>query len=325
MLTDLQKRTAQAIVNVFESGMVLGNYSLVTLLRGDPGHLTFGRTQTTLASGNLYLLIKAYCESAGATFGSRFKRYLGRLASRDTTLDIDKPFRALLRESGSDPIMRDVQDQFFDRVYWKPSIADCSALGITSALSTTVVYDSRIHGSWAFVRARTEQRHGSTAAIGERPWIERYVTERRDWLANHTRTILRATVYRMDAFMQLIDDGSWDLPLPLRVRGVSIDEETLVFSPQVRAAAGEDERMLLRRRPPIRGRDVIAVQNALKAAGFPLKIDGVFDAKTEKAVRGFQQAHGLKVDGIVGPATRSAMGLHHRPLRSRRRSRRPSK
>ena len=276
MLTDLQKCTAQAIVNVFESGMVLGNYSLVTLLRGDPGHLTYGRTQTTLASGNLYLLIKAYCESPGATFGGRFKRYLRRLASRDTTLDIDKPFRALLRDSGSEPIMRDVQDQFFDRVYWAPSIADCSALGIGSALSTTVVYDSRIHGSWAFVRARTEHRHGSTAAIGERPWIERYVTERRDWLANHTKTILRATVYRMDS-----------------------------FTPRTR-----------------RGRDR---QKALKVAGFPLKIDGVFDARTEKAVRAFQQAHGLKVDGIVGPATRSAMGLHDKPLRSRRRSRRPSK
>jgi len=38
--------------------------------------------------------------------------------------------------------------------------------------------------------------------------------------------------------------------------------------------------------------------------------DGVFGAGTEQAVRDFQQSNGLAVDGIAGPDTFTAMGLH---------------
>lgn len=38
--------------------------------------------------------------------------------------------------------------------------------------------------------------------------------------------------------------------------------------------------------------------------------DGDFGPGTEKAVRDFQQANGLAVDGIAGPDTFTAMGLH---------------
>jgi peptidoglycan hydrolase-like protein with peptidoglycan-binding domain len=46
------------------------------------------------------------------------------------------------------------------------------------------------------------------------------------------------------------------------------------------------------------------LQEALKALGFnPGPIDGVFATTTEAAVKAFQQARGLAVDGIVGKVT----------------------
>jgi chitosanase len=114
MLTDLQKCTAQAIVNIFETSQVRGDYGKVTLLPRDTGHLTYGRSQTTLASGNLYLLIKAYCEAEGAQFAEPLQAYLDRLAARDLTLDNDLAFRDLLGNAGDDIVMHDVQDRRLD-------------------------------------------------------------------------------------------------------------------------------------------------------------------------------------------------------------------
>lgn len=50
------------------------------------------------------------------------------------------------------------------------------------------------------------------------------------------------------------------------------------------------------------------LQRALAAAGlYRLSIDGDFGAGTEQALRSFQQAHGLAVDGIAGDRTMAAL------------------
>jgi chitosanase len=84
----------------------LGNYGQVTLLANDSGHLTYGRAQTTLMSGNLHLLIKTYCEARGAELASPLSEYLEKLANRDTSMDLDQRLRDLLREAGGDPGQR---------------------------------------------------------------------------------------------------------------------------------------------------------------------------------------------------------------------------
>lgn len=56
------------------------------------------------------------------------------------------------------------------------------------------------------------------------------------------------------------------------------------------------------------GDAVRRLQQALSRAGFdPGTIDGAFGARTDAAVRAFQGALGLTVDGIVGPATWAAL------------------
>jgi len=310
MVTDMQKKTAHAIVNVFETGRIHGDYGQVTLLRGDSGHLTYGRSQTTLASGNLFLLIKAYCETDAAALASDLAAFLTRLEARDLSLDHDNTLRRLLREAGDDPVMHEVQDGFFDRVYWRPALASAAQIGVETPLGTAVVYDSRIHGSWKRMRDRTNERHGRLQDIQEHAWIACYTDTRRDWLANHSMTILHKTVYRMDNFKALIAADKWALPLPLTVHGEQITEERLTADPAIRVSADITEERLLRLREPfMTGEDVRELQHALAVLGIPVDPDGVFGPGTNTAIIQFQDANGLSADGIVGPATRAALGL----------------
>lgn len=63
-------------------------------------------------------------------------------------------------------------------------------------------------------------------------------------------------------------------------------------------------------RPRLRGPDVVAVQQRLNLVDHALlEDDGVYGPDTAAAVKVFQAAHQLLVDGIVGPATRAALEL----------------
>ena len=63
-----------------------------------------------------------------------------------------------------------------------------------------------------------------------------------------------------------------------------------------------------------RGEDVRWVQRRLQMHGFrPGPADGVFGKRTDTAVRAFQKARKLEIDGIVGPKTRRALAANRKP------------
>jgi len=66
-------------------------------------------------------------------------------------------------------------------------------------------------------------------------------------------------------------------------------------------------RNLKRTYPMMKGNDVKWIQWELNSKGNNLVVDGKFGNDTKKAVQEYQKAHGLKVDGIVGSATRYSM------------------
>lgn len=58
---------------------------------------------------------------------------------------------------------------------------------------------------------------------------------------------------------------------------------------------------------PMQGPAVRALQHLLRHHGQSIAADGIFGPKTDAAVRAFQQAEGLTVDGKAGPQTWSAV------------------
>lgn len=300
-LSETQARTAKAIVNVFETGFVRGDYSAVAVLPGDTGRLTFGRSQTTLGSGNLHLLVERYCAAAGARLAPRLRAWLPALAARSPAADTDTKLHNLLRASADDPVMRDVQDAFFDDLYWHPALRAAGSLGIRSPLGAAVVYDSWVHGAWTPLRDRTDAA-GALAAVGEHEWVQRYVRIRRDWLANHPDPLLRKTVYRMDAFQRLIDERAWALPLPLVVRGREISPAALsALPPHCYDGPQPGTRTLSVQAPLQRGLDVRLVQLALSDRGCEVQADGIFGSVTGRFVQALQRASALPDNGVADP------------------------
>ena len=300
MLTPTQKQTAQSIVNLFETGAVLGEYGSVTVIPGDTGHLTFGRSQTTLGSGNLHDLLQRYCRNDGARFGHRLAPWLPRFAAVDLGLDNEPRLHNLLRATADDPVMRETQDQFFDEVYWQTAARIAANLGVTSALGTAVVYDSTVHGSWKAMRDRTIAQSGSIAALGEKKWIAAYVATRRTWLTKHPRSDLRKTAYRMDAFQRLIEQGYWGLELPLVVRGAEISSTTLRATPPgCYDGPQPGTRTIALQSPLARGLDVRLLQLGLSEQGVPIKADGIFGQTSAILLKQFQAKKGLPPTGVA--------------------------
>lgn len=64
----------------------------------------------------------------------------------------------------------------------------------------------------------------------------------------------------------------------------------------------------------LKGDRVEALQKALIANGYPLKVDGALGKKTGAAVGGFQHLSGLSVDGVVGSTTAERLGIEPIPL-----------
>ena len=299
-VTASQARAAQAIVNIFETGEVLGVYGQVTLIPGDTGHLTFGRSQTTLGSGNLHELVRRYCANPGARFGAALQPWLPRLAATDLSLDTDLVFGNLLRASADDRVMREVQDLFFDETYWRPALRLASSAGIQTPLGVAVVYDSKVHGSWPRIRDQVDQAFGTVVQRGETAWISAYVDARRAWLAGSHRADLRATVYRMDAFRRLVDQNLWGLDLPLVVRGHEISATTLAAAPPgCYDGPAPGTRTLALQEPLARGLDVRLMQLGLSRRGMDIRADGVYGQASFKSVRAFQIARGLPATGVA--------------------------
>ena len=93
-------------------------------------------------------------------------------------------------------------------------------------------------------------------------------------------------------------------------RGLSVDGIVGPESYQALAAARWrlGDRLLSLATRPFVGDDVAALQERLLELGFDAgRADGVFGARTERALRGLQREYGLVPDGTCGPATLRAL------------------
>jgi chitosanase len=216
-----QKRLIERVVNVFETGTVEGKYGAIAIYKDGPGNIvqiTYGRSQTT-EYGNLRELVQKY-SGAGGAYSGKLKPYAGKIGS--TPLTGNQEFKDLLKKSGTeDPAMQKVQDVFFDERYYKPAMKWAADNGFILPLSALVIYDSFIHsGSILGLIRRMFAETTPGSGGNEIEWTTAYVNARHKWLSEHSREILRKTIYRTQCFKDEIARGNWMLGLsPITANG----------------------------------------------------------------------------------------------------------
>lgn len=219
-----QKRVILQVLNAFETGSAEGNYADISIFHDGPGdrrQITYGRSQTT-EYGHLRELLTRYVDAPKAGFAGVLRPYVPRIGH--VPLVDDHNFLGLLEEAGHDLVMHEVQDQFFEDVYFQPALYWAESHGFILPLSMLVIFDSFIHsgGILASLRSRFPAMPPGQGG-NEKEWVEQYVSVRNDWLANHRRPALHNTTYRTRMLLREILHNNWDLSeRPIDAHGVKI-------------------------------------------------------------------------------------------------------
>ena len=224
LITSPIKTLVQRVLNAAETGTADGKYHAISIFadgKGGTRQITYGKSQTT-EQGHLAKLIRMYYEKGGA-FAAQFGPYLPLIGGKP--LVDDSKFKDLLvRAAREDPLMKEAQDEFFDRVYWTPAFKWFAEQGFTLPLSMLVIYDSFIHSGSILPLLRKKFAEPVPAKGGdEKKWIQQYAKARHEWLAGHSKPILRKTIYRTNCYLGEIERNNWHLTvLPIRMNGVAV-------------------------------------------------------------------------------------------------------
>lgn len=97
---------------------------------------------------------------------------------------------------------------------------------------------------------------------------------------------------------------------PLSAGGWNAYGRPTLFAAEIDTPEEVAEHMAFNRqlKEGMRGDDVRELQRLLNAAGDNIAADGAFGSKTQAAVRAFQKRWGLKIDGVAGRDTITALG-----------------
>jgi chitosanase len=229
-LTPDQKLRADQLISLFENSTPVLQYAYVQNLQDGRG-FTAGRAGFTTATGDLLDVVQRY---TAQEHRNPLRKYLPRLRplarqGSDSTAGLGGFVRAWKRAAG-DPVFRAVQDQVVDDTYYNPAVLRWQGLGLHSALSLVVLYDTIIQqgegddpdGLPAVIARATALAGGSPATgVDEGAWLTAFLQVRRETLLNAhdpaTRAAWRQSVGRVDVLAGIAAGGNYDFHGPLAV------------------------------------------------------------------------------------------------------------
>jgi chitosanase len=227
---EAQRRVADQIVSVFENNDPTIRYEYVQDL-GDGRGYTAGRAGFCTGCGDLNALVARYTEQVPDNPLERFRPELARLAQQHSSDTSGLPgFEEAWRQAASDSRFRDLQDGLVDELYYGPAEALAQRTGVQTPLGIAIAYDTAVqHGMGTdpdglpAIVERANTLAGGTPATGvpETEWLQSFLTVREEVLEDpanaNTARVWRASVGRVHALQELLDEGNLDLEPPITI------------------------------------------------------------------------------------------------------------
>lgn len=217
------------------------------------------------------------------------------------------------------------------RMNTNPDIFDCSSIVyrafkaagyvLSSSTSTYEVNDKGFDLIWPLERSKIGQRFGTLKEVKAAGWTPRpgdliFYNQKGTDRANKithvafvldANTILHARNPELGVLTNSITLYDGTICAVTRLKA-SIDNVGAVIPPPT-ARPATPRNLRLTAKPYMSGEDVRSLQMRLIDLGYnPGSADGAFGPNTEAAVKAFQSAMKLTMDGVVGPKTWGALG-----------------
>lgn len=231
IMSEVQKRRAEQITSVFESGTPSFDYGVVVSL-GDGRGYTAGRIGFTTGTGDAYTVVARYTDQVPDNPIAKYISRMRELRENESgSVRGLEGFPAAWAEAAKDPKFRAVQDEISDEVYYHPAMAAADEIGLKHALSRGILYDTIIQhggshtspdGLFALINLTTQHLGGSPkTGIDEKQWVYKFLDVRKTDLLypvnKETQEAWAASAGRVDILKNIVDAGNWDLHGPIRI------------------------------------------------------------------------------------------------------------
>lgn len=235
-----QKRRAEQITSVFESGTPAFDYGVVVSL-GDGRGYTAGRIGFTTGTGDAYTVVRRYTDRVPTNPLAKYLPRMQMLRENESgSVQGLEGFPAAWTLAAKDPLFRTVQDEISDEVYYNPAMAAADDLGFKYALSRGIMYDTIIQhggsptepdGLFALINLTKQKMNGSPkTGVDEKQWIYKFLEVRKTDLLypmnKETQEAWAESADRVDILKNIADSGNWDLHGPIRLGG---DYEAMIL------------------------------------------------------------------------------------------------
>ena len=229
-LLPAQKRRAEQLTSIFENDTPRLQYGYVEDI-GDERGYTSGRAGFCTGTADAVQVIRDYNSLRPR---NPLRKYLAQLELLEAAfLETEEPqgdtsgldavgsYPQDWRASAADPAFRAAQDRVVDKLYFRPAMRHARRLGLATALSKAVLYDTIIqHGeegeaSLTDLIERAHQALGLEPRVGvdEEVWLRAFLAQRHAVLEG--TDVWRESRGRVEQLRELLDRGNFNLEGPI--------------------------------------------------------------------------------------------------------------